>query len=280
MANAGGSALRNAPLMRREGWRAARGRGKHWADVACRPCLHRWVLLLAWLLAPAIVAGQEQQDRLRFLGNAMIPPMISLVDGKPAGVVVDLAYAIAKKSGLSVNVEAMDWLTAQADLAGGKADALLQIDPNPAREAMFDFSDVLLDSAFSLFHKSSRADIDDLPSLQGKKVGVERGGFPYQYLKEHPGIRIFVIRSWKSAFEMLGADHLDAVLVDRRVGDHELYAHKISGVIAVERPLVTSWSRIAVRKGDARLLERINFGLKEIDRDGTRRAILDKWRTK
>jgi len=76
--------------------------------------------LLAILLLPLAAQSEERSKPLRFLGNASLPPMISLHEGRPEGVVVDLAYAVAEKAGLSVKIEAMDWPEAQRLVAAGR----------------------------------------------------------------------------------------------------------------------------------------------------------------
>ena len=236
--------------------------------------------LLAILLSPLAAQSQKQSEPLRFLGNASLPPMTSLHEGRPEGVVVDLAYAVAGKAGLSVKIEAMDWPEAQQLVAAGKADALLQINPTPERQTLFDFSDILLDSNFHIFRRIDRGNIHGLDSLKGRKVGVESGGFSIQYLKQHDEIDVIVVPSWEAAFKMLHDGQLDAVFVDRWAGEYELYLHQLSDIVRVDPPVVTDHSRIAVKKGNAKLLERINFGLREIARDGTRQAIVNRWQGK
>ena len=179
-----------------------------------------------------------------------------------------------------MKIEAMDWSEAQQLVAAGKADALLQINPDPERQANFDFSDILLDSNFHIFRRIDRGNILGLDSLKGKKVGVESGGFPLQYLKQHDEIQAIVVPSVEAAFKMLHDGQLDAVFVDRWVGEYELYLHQFSDIARVDPPVVTDHSRIAVKKGNAKLLERINFGLREIARDGTRQAIINRWQAK
>jgi ABC-type amino acid transport substrate-binding protein len=92
--------------------------------VRCLRALALAVLASSFVQA-AVAAGPGEP--LRFLGNASIPPMISLHDGKPEGIVVDLAHAIATKAGIAIDVEAMDWDEAQrlvgaAEQHGGAAD--------------------------------------------------------------------------------------------------------------------------------------------------------------
>jgi PAS domain S-box-containing protein len=64
------------------------------------------------------------------------------------------------------------------------------------------------------------------------------------------------------------------------VGEYELAQQKLSGIVIVDPPVVRDHSRIAVRKGNAALLERVNVGLRAIARDGTRQAILGRWQAK
>jgi Bacterial extracellular solute-binding proteins, family 3 len=143
-----------------------------------RKVVYKLVLLLAAVMVtssvPCAAFGQDQKPPSRFLGNRAIPPFVSLQNGKPVGIVVDLAYALAARARVPIIVEAMDWSAAQAEVLHGEADALLQINPNPQRERVYDFSDPLLDSRFQIFRKVTRTDIQSLESLRGMKVGVEQ----------------------------------------------------------------------------------------------------------
>ena len=230
-------------------------------------------------VAPCAAVGQDQKEPLRFLGNKAIAPFISLENGKPAGIVVDLAYALADKAGLTIDVEAMDWSTAQSEVLQGKADALLQINPNPQREQIYDFSDTLLVSDFDIFRKATRTDIQSLESLRGKRVGVESGGFPAQQLGAG-GFQLIPVTTWKAAFTLLDTNQIDAVIVDRWVGEYELAVNRFDGIAAVDSPVAQNYSRVAVKKGNKQLLDKINIGLESIKQDGVYRRIMEKWRPK
>jgi ABC-type amino acid transport substrate-binding protein len=241
---------------------------------------HQILLLIAAIfiaLSACDAAAQDQKRPLRFLGNRSIPPFVSLQDGQPVGIVVDLAYALADKAGLPIIVEAMDWSTAQSEVLHGKADALLQINPNPERERIYDFSDPVLDSKFQIFRKATRTDIQSLDSLRGLKVGVESGGFPAQHLGGGGEFQLVLVPTWKAAFILLNAGQVDAVIVDRWVGEYELAINRFEGITIVDPPVAENYSRIAVGKGNKELLEEINLGLIQIKQDGTYQRILDEW---
>jgi len=239
----------------------------------------KWVgVCLALLLgvAPALTLAKP----LLLLGNAQIAPIVFQRGTEAQGVAVDLTRAALVHAGLQAELRAQEWQSAQKAVQSGEADGLMQINPNPEREKIYDFSDVLLDSHFHLFVPTGSHQISDLASLDGKRVGVEGGGFPITFLKPHSAIVLVTVPSWHRAFEMLRDGQLDAVFVDRWVGEYELSVSHIDGVTVLEPPLVSSQSRIAVRKGQAELLARINAGLASIQADGTRQAILERWQGK
>jgi signal transduction histidine kinase/ActR/RegA family two-component response regulator len=233
----------------------------------------------ALLVCSGCLAQPASPDTLRFLGNDKLPPITWQHNGQLQGVAVELAQAAATAAGLPVRIEGSDWAQAQAELRDGQADALVQINATPERRALYDFSDPLLESNFHLFRRRQNMYLTGIASLKGGKVGVEAGSFPLTLLRErHPHIQPVVLPSWGAAFQQLHAGQLDAVFVDRWVGEYELYQQKLSDIVVIDPPVVTLYSSIAVRKGNAALLERINAGLRTIERDGTRQAILNKWR--
>jgi ABC-type amino acid transport substrate-binding protein len=203
-----------------------------------------------------------------------------LDNGVPKGLVVDLVQAAARFMQRRVEIRLMNWAQAQQLVLDGKADALIQINPNPERRKLFDFSSPLLESDFAIFTSGQRVDIDTLPDLRGKKVGVEKEGQPSSLVDRDPRITAVQIPSLETGLRMLVAGSVDAVIADRRVGMYLLAVHAIRGVRVVGRPVETSQSAIAVRKGNDPLLDDINHGLAEIRRDGTYDQILHAWTPK
>jgi PAS domain-containing protein len=176
-----------------------------------------------------------------------------------------------------VIIELTDWSLAQQQVLAGEADALLQINPSPERLELYDFSDPLLGSKFSIFIAADRVGVFTLEDLQGLQVGVEERGLPVMLLRNQPGIRTEIIADIPTGFAKLVAGSLEAVIVDRRVGGYLLAENRIRGVSIIEQPVITSQSTIAVKKGNTVLLAEINRALAEIRRDGTYDAIIHRW---
>ncbi len=174
------------------------------------------------ILFPSSLSANEKEEEYLFLGNHNIPPMVYIEGSKTIGVVVDIASALAASSGIYIEIQAMDWTEAQSRVLNGEADALLQINQTRDRKEIYDFSEALLESDFCIFRRNNRVDIQNIDSLSGSTVGVEESGYPKSLLQKYPKIKMRIIESWKKGFELINAGEIDALIVDRWVGEYEL----------------------------------------------------------
>jgi diguanylate cyclase (GGDEF)-like protein len=237
-------------------------------------------IALVLLLGTANAFASEHFDHSKtivFLGNEKIAPIIYNEKGAAKGVVVDIVKELGKNIGYEVEVRAMNWDEAQRMVLLGEADALLQINPNPEREKIYDFSNELLKSEFSIFIKSGNTRIQNVYDLIDKTVGVESGGYPFALLQKYDGINIELIPDWKTGFQKVASGEIDAIVVDRWIGEYELAQSRVTGIQILDEPIETQYSRIAVKKGNKELLSLINSGLEEMDEDGSLAGILGKW---
>jgi PAS domain S-box-containing protein len=241
--------------------------------------------LTTWLMVDQAISAQkvggEAEERpALFLGNESLPPMNFMKHGKPTGIVVDLAKAMAERMHRPAEIQLMKWTEAQQLVLDGRADALLQIDPNPERLKIYDFSDPLLNTEFTIFTSAERLGIASISNLRGLKVGVEEKGLPIFLLQGDPQIILAIIPDFVQGFRMLATGALDAIVADRWVGSYVLAENNIRGVKLIEEPIGRSHSAIAVKKGNTNLLGDINSALADIRRDGTYDRIIKSWRSK
>jgi PAS domain S-box-containing protein len=220
---------------------------------------------------------KKHTESLLFLGNQNLPPMVYLGNGSPNGIAVDIVTALGAKMGRSIEVKAMDWSEAQTIVEKGEADALIQINESEERKKMFDFSDSLLESKFSVFTISSRKGISKTEDLRGLRIGVEEKGFPRIILQRDPLMQIVNVPSILEGFHMLKEAQVDVVIADQWVGTNILSNYGINDVLIVGDPIAQQQSSIAVKKGNTELLLAINKGLREMKADGTYQIILNKW---
>jgi PAS domain S-box-containing protein len=237
-------------------------------------------LILNLFICANSYAQDSNKDTLFFLGNKNIAPVIYLEDNTPSGVAVDIVNALAKHIAQPVEIKAIDWQEAQTLVARGKADALIQINQTEERLKIYDFSDPLLESQFSIFVHTDRVGISGISSLRGLRVGVESGGLPRQILEKNPHISLTLIPNFLQGFKQLNEGNIDAVVVDYRVGSYILAQYNIRDIKVSGEPIAYSYSSLAVKKGNAKLLNAINAALRIIKADGTYEKIISKWKPK
>lgn len=241
-----------------------------------------FVLLNVQTIHAQEVATSTEKTSVLFLGNKNLAPVISLNRETPNGVAIDIVRAVSQYISLPVDIQTADWAEAQKLVAEGGADALIQINPTKERRKIYDFSGPLLETHISVFTRTAQG-VQNIESLHNLRVGVEAGGLPEQLLKEHPGvlnhseITLVFIENFLDGFNLLKNDSLDAVVVDERVGKYILATNNIRGIKISGDPIYSSYSAIAVKKGNELLLNEINEGLQKIKADGTYQKILDSW---
>src|SRR5450830_731408 len=239
-----------------------------------------FAVLIIFLTLPNSFAESSDQNKFVFLGNKNIAPVVYQNNTVPAGVVVDIVRALEKYMPQPIEIKTMDWLEAQALVAEGKADALIQINPTQERRKIYDFSDTLLESQFSIFTTTNRVDISGASSLRGLRVGVEAGGLPQQLLGKDPQILLTIIPNFIEGFKQLNDSMVDAVVVDYRVGSYIIAENKIQNIRMTGEPVAFSYSSIAVKKGNEKLLSAINNALKSVKADGSYQTVINNWKPK
>lgn len=239
-----------------------------------------FVILILVTPIKGLKVNAESKGTIVLLGNEKLPPIIYDDKGIARGVVVDIAKAIGERIDYNVEIKTINWEDAQQTLLNGEAHGLLHINQSPQREGIFDFSLPLLKSEFSIFVHIDNVRIWNLNDLKGKRVGVEAGGYPEQLLSDYEDINIKYINHWNISFQDLKSGDLDAIIVDRWIGEYELANYKINDIKVVEPPIEIKYSSIAVKKGDGETLSLINEGLKEISEDGTIDRIMQQWQRK
>lgn len=234
-----------------------------------------------WPICSKSYAQGAAEPKILFLGNKNIAPVVYQdSNGEPAGIAVDIVRALAKYMPRPFEIQATDWTEAQTLVARGEADVLIQINPTEERKKVYDFSDTLLESQFSIFTTADRTGIFGLSSLRGLRVGVEAGGLPMQVLEKNPDIKKVIIANFVEGFNLLNEGAIDAVAVDYQVGAYVLAQNNIRNIQVSGEPIAFSYSAMAVKKGNGELLNQINYALKKIREDGTYQDTINKWKPK
>jgi len=234
-------------------------------------------LLFSLPLLPQLEANEEP---LIFVGDQSYAPIESLQDGRPEGLNIDMLQALSKAMGRKISIQLMLWNEAQEKVLKGEAHALTIMSPSDERRTLYDFSDPTLPLQYSIFVKSDNMTIHQVKDLEGKRVGVTRGGFPRKVLERNNRIQLVFIEDYREGYQLLLSGTIDAVGADTWVGAYTIQEYGIRGVKVAGEPFAKRAATIAVKKGNVKLLHDINAGIKKIRNDGTIEHLIDKWSPK
>ena len=201
--------------------------------------------------------------------------------GEIVGFSVDLMRALAARAGIEVKFVNTPWEGIFNTLAQGDRDLLISsIGITEERRQTIDFSDPYFDAhqLIAVPEKSGVRKFDDLKKL---KVGVQTGTSADEVVSKLLGKNNTSVKRFESntlALKELEAGGVDAVVADNGVVIHYLANNTTAKFRAVDDPaFAPEQYGIAVKKGDAELLAKINKALGEVKADGTYEKIYTQY---
>jgi polar amino acid transport system substrate-binding protein len=193
--------------------------------------------------------------------------------GEIVGFDIDVVRAVAAKAGIEVKFVNTPWEGIFNTLAQGDRDMLVSaITITDERKQTIDFSTPYFDAHQLIAVKdgSKVAKFDDLKKL---KVGVQTGTTGDEVVSKLLGKTSTSVRRFEStplALKELESGGVDAVVADNGVIVNYVTNNSGAKFKMVNDPAFTPEQYgIAVRKGNAELLDKINKGLAAIKADGT-----------
>ncbi|MHB8896155.1 MAG: basic amino acid ABC transporter substrate-binding protein [Candidatus Geothermincolia bacterium] len=243
------------------------------------------LLLAALLVVPIIAAGCSSsgqtltKGKLTMGSDTSYPPFESMEGSKPVGFDVELAQAIAKKMGLTLEVISTAWDGIIPGLKTKKYDIIMSAMTITAdRKKQINFSDPYIDSDQSIAVANNSA-IKTEADLKGKVVGVQIDTTGQTKAEElMPKVGIKEIQKFDTilvAFEALEQGKVDAIINDYPVNS---YVSTKRGKTKVVTKIKTNEQYgIGVNKTNTSLLSAINKALGEVRDDGSYTTIYKKW---
>ncbi len=250
------------------------------------------IVLACLCLAPAAHADLPPGATLKSASELDYPPFaLVLPDGSPAGFTVDLLRAVAGAVQLQVSFEVGPWDVIKQELAQGKIDVLPFMSYSEERAKTFDFSVPYLRMHGTIFVRKGNTDIHDESDLKDKEVLVMRGDTAHEYAESnHLSDKLFLTDSYEEAMRLLSGGKHDAVIVQQVVGWQLIKKLGVTNLIDLaatseqslkisQKPLAGFEQKfcIAVKKGNAPLLAKLNEGLSIVSSNGVFDALYAKW---
>jgi polar amino acid transport system substrate-binding protein len=199
------------------------------------------------------------------------------------GFDIDLMNAAAKAGGFTVEFKNTAWDGIFAGLENGKYDAVMSsVTITDERKKTMDFSLPYINAGQILVVKSETEGVTKLDDLKGKTIGAQigtTGAFEIDKVKAADKITEKTYDEIGLAFADLANGRIAAVVCDNPTAaqyalQNDTYKGKLK--IVGER-FTEEFYGVAVKKGNAKVLDVINAGLKKVLDAGGNKAIEDKW---
>jgi polar amino acid transport system substrate-binding protein len=239
------------------------------------------LLILAGLIisGPAFSAGQL---KVTVFTDATWPPMEMVDKNKNiVGFEIDLFNAIAKEAGFIAEYKNTAWDGIFAAMKGNRypnACALSSITITEERKKTYDFSDPYI-TVNQVLIVPKALNVKTINDMKGKKVGAQISTTGAMEAKKIQGIVTKTYDEIGLAFADMAAGRIDGVICDTPVArDYALHKaeYKDKFKIGLEIPTKEQLG-VMVRKGDKKMLDLINKGLKAVRAKGIDKQIEKKW---
>jgi polar amino acid transport system substrate-binding protein len=202
-------------------------------------------------------------------------------EGEIVGFDIEMVQAVAKKAGIEVKFVNTPWEGIFNALGQGDRDMVVSaVTITEERKATMDFSDPYFDAQQLIAVKETRK-VAKLADLKKLKVGVQSGTTGDEAVTRLLGKTSTNIKRFEStplALKELEAGGVDAVVADNGVVIHYV-ANNPGGKFKTvsDKDFVPEQYGIALKKGNAELLAKVNKGLADIKADGSYDAIYTRY---
>ena len=250
------------------------------------------VLALSMLLAAASACGGGKSDGftvedgvLIMATNAEFPPYEYHEGGKIVGIDAEIAFEIAVKLGLELQIEDIDFDSVIPSVETGKYDmamAGLTITDERKEQVSFTTSYATGVQVIIVQEGSSITGVDDLfedGAFHAIGVQLATTGDLYSTwdLEEAdpPLASIERFNKGADAVMALNTGKIDAVIIDNEPA--KVFVSQNPGLMILDTEFAVEEYAIAVNKDNTELLNKIDEALRALIADGTVQAIIDKY---
>ncbi|WP_251551546.1 amino acid ABC transporter substrate-binding protein [Neobacillus muris] len=201
-------------------------------------------------------------------------------NNKIVGFDIDYAKAAAKKMGMDVKIQPIDWKTKESELSSGRIDLIWNgYTITDERKQKVLFTKPYLKNAQVVVTKTD-SNITKLSDLEGKVVGLQSQSSAADALNASPikskvkevtefGDNVMALNDLKSG-------RIDAVVIDEVVIDYYMTKEKDTFKV-LDESLAPEEYGVGVKKGNEELLNKLQKALDEMNEDGTAADISTKW---
>jgi polar amino acid transport system substrate-binding protein len=241
-----------------------------------------WLFVAIALVPFALLSckPKAQAAKITIATDATWPPMEFVNEQKEiVGFDIDLMKAAAKAGGFQVEFKNTAWDGIFAGLANGEYDAVISsVTITDERKQTMDFSVPYINAGQVLVVRSDSS-AAKLADLTGKSVGAQIGTTGAFEVEKVKGVTLKTYDELGLAIEDLSNARIDAVVCDTPIAasyvlQNQTYKGKLK---IVGQPFTQELYGVAVKKGNTKVLDEINAGLKKVVDSPEYQQLKSKW---
>jgi arginine/lysine/histidine transporter system substrate-binding protein len=245
-------------------------------------------LLLGLLLALLIACSRsddawqriQEEGVLRVGLDPTYPPFETADDGELRGLDVDLAHALGRELGVTVDFAYFGYDGLYDALATGQVDVLLSaLVIQPERTRDFAYSDPYFNAGQLLVIQQAETTISQMTDLSGRRLAVELGSQGHveaiTWSRRLPDLTIVSYNTADEALAATAVNETDATLTD--VVSARLYLQREPALRLATAAVTVEPYALVVRKDDQSLLAQLNAGLGRLQSAGELEQIIGHW---
>lgn len=205
------------------------------------------------------------------------PPFVFYdADHQLKGILIDEWALFQKKTGIKINIHAMDWSAALEGMEKGEYDVIDTIFKNPEREELYAFTEPYADIEVSVFFHKNISGINTLESLKGFSVAAKRGDQAVNVLLDAGIENITLYNSYEEIVKAASNNEVVIFAIDNPPARYFLYKYGLQDTFNHTAPLYTGQFHRAVPKENASLINTLEAGFAMIT-PVEEQEIQDKW---
>ncbi|MDC7127106.1 MAG: basic amino acid ABC transporter substrate-binding protein [Spirochaetales bacterium] len=243
--------------------------------------LHIFMTLLMLTTSMTLFAsGQQESDgKIVIASDCTWPPMEFVNEDKEiVGYDIDFIRAVAEEAGFEVEIRNTAWDGIFASLGNGECDAVISsVTITDERKKTMDFSTPYINAGQVLIVTKDSSAVT-LADLAGKELGAQIGTTGAIAIDESDA----TLKSYDElglAIADLANGRIDGVVADTPIAanyvlQNDTYKEQLK---IVGDTFTEEYYGVAVKKGNAEVLELINKGIKAVQEKGIDKELEAKW---
>lgn len=229
---------------------------------------------------------EKNTDNVLTVGFDQDFPPMGFVDknGEFTGFDIELAKEAGKRLGMEVKLQPIAWDAKDMELDTGNIDVVWNGFTINGREDLYTWSMPYMSNT-QVYVVSKESGIQSEADLAGKKVEVQADSSAEAALKDKSEVlatfgEFLTTPDYNTAFMDLEMGAVDAIAMDVIVAGYQLQQRGDDKFLILDDVISSESYGVGFKKGNTELRDKVDAVLVEMAKDGTMKAISEKWFTK